>query len=74
MNLNFHRSKLIIFLAISLPLIVVLVFILLQLSFSSPLAENTNCQQTNLPYQDPSLSVDERVTDLLNRMTDAEKI
>src|SRR6185369_15758678 len=35
---------------------------------------NNSCHETGLPYQNPSLSVDARVDDLLGRMTLAEKI
>jgi beta-glucosidase len=38
------------------------------------LDEDVSCHPTNLPYQDASLSTQERVTDLLGRMTLAEKI
>ncbi|MDP3954006.1 MAG: glycoside hydrolase family 3 protein [bacterium] len=74
MNFNFYRSKLIIFLVIALPSIVVLVFIFLKSPSSPPVDENDNCHQTNLPYQDKTLPIDQRVADLMNRMTDAEKI
>lgn len=51
-----------------------LFFIFLK-SSSAPIAdENNNCHQKNLPYQDPKLSIDKRVADLMGRMTDAEKI
>jgi len=35
---------------------------------------NDQCRETNLPYQNPALSTEVRVADLLNRMTAAEKI
>lgn len=34
----------------------------------------TTCPETHFPYQDPSLSTEERTTDLMQRMTNAEKI
>jgi len=74
MNLTFNRSKLIIFLIIFLFLTLTLIYIFLKPFFSSPINENSNCHQINLPYQDPTLSIDIRVADLMNRMTDTEKI
>ncbi|MFA6161519.1 MAG: glycoside hydrolase family 3 protein [Patescibacteria group bacterium] len=74
MNINFYRSKFIIFLVIALPLIVVLIFIFFQSPAPSLIGENNNCHQLNLPYQDKTLPIDQRVTDLMGRMTDAEKI
>lgn len=74
MNFNFYRSKLIMFLVIALPLIVVLVFIFFQSPASPPIDENNNCHQLHLPYQDKTLPIDQRVNDLMGRMTDAEKI
>jgi len=35
---------------------------------------DTTCHEKNLPYQNQALSIDMRVTDLLSRMTTAEKI
>jgi len=35
---------------------------------------DTDCHEENLPYQNPALPVEERVADLLDRMTIAEKI
>ncbi|MFA7315059.1 MAG: glycoside hydrolase family 3 protein [Candidatus Magasanikbacteria bacterium] len=63
------------FLIIALFLISVPVFIFIKLSL--PIRsddKNNNCHQTNLPYQNPKLSIDERVTDLVNRMTITEKL
>jgi len=74
MNINFYRSKFIIFLVIALPLIVVLIFIFFQSPAPSLIGENNNCHQLNLPYQDKTLPIDQRVTDLMGRMTDAVKI
>ncbi|OGY87624.1 MAG: hypothetical protein A2233_01585 [Candidatus Kerfeldbacteria bacterium RIFOXYA2_FULL_38_24] len=74
MNFNFHRSKFIIFLVIPSSLIVALIFIFLKLPSSPPADGNINCHQINLPYQNPTLPIDQRVTDLMNRMTDKEKI
>ncbi|MDP2586670.1 MAG: glycoside hydrolase family 3 protein [Candidatus Komeilibacteria bacterium] len=36
--------------------------------------KDKNCHVTNLPYQNSTLSTEERIADLLNRMTLAEKI
>lgn len=73
-NLNFHRSKPIIFLITALLLAVASIFIFLKSPFSPPAGKNNNCHQTNLPYQNPALPIDQRVADLMSRMTDAEKI
>src|SRR3989339_1032800 len=74
MNFNFYYVKLITFIIIALLLIVALIFIFLKPLSPPATNENNNCHQTNLPYQDPAISIDERVTDLMNRMTVAEKI
>ncbi|MDD2656462.1 MAG: glycoside hydrolase family 3 protein [Patescibacteria group bacterium] len=50
------------------------IFVFLKLPSSSPTNENNDCHQTNLPYQNSKLTIDERVTDVMSRMTDAEKI
>jgi beta-glucosidase len=50
------------------------VFIFFKPSSSPAPAENNNCHQKNLPYQNPKLSIDKRVADLMGRMTDTEKI
>jgi beta-glucosidase len=36
--------------------------------------DDVSCHEVNLPYQNPALSIDARVDDLLQRMTIAEKI
>ncbi|OGF36150.1 hypothetical protein A2482_02670 [Candidatus Falkowbacteria bacterium RIFOXYC2_FULL_48_21] len=71
MHLNFYHSKLITIIIIALLSMAALIFI-----FLNPPAneKNNNCHQINLPYQNPTLSIDQRVTDLMNRMTVAEKI
>ena len=74
MNSNFYHSKLITFLIIPSLLIVTVILIFLKLPSSSPADENINCHQTNLPYQDSKLTIDERVADLMSRMTEAEKL
>lgn len=74
MNFNSYRSKLITLIIILSLLLVALVFIFLKPPAPPVTDENNNCQQTNLPYQDPTLSTDQRVADLMNRMTVAEKI
>lgn len=74
MNFTFYHSKLITFLIIVLLLIVVSILIIFKLPSTPPTNENPNCHQKNLPYQNPTLPINERVTDLMNRMTDAEKI
>src|SRR3990167_3783816 len=73
MNFNFYYIKLITFIIIALLLIVALIFIFLKPSSPPAADEKNNCHQTNLPYQNPTLSIDERVADLMNRMTVAEK-
>src|SRR3989339_630290 len=74
MNYNFYHPKLITFLIIALLSVAVLVFIFLKLLSSPPANENINCNQINLPYQNPTLPINERVADLMNRMSIAEKI
>ncbi len=74
MNLTYYRSKLIIILIISLLLIAASVLIFLNLPSPPPANESADCHQIDLPYQNPALSIDERVADLMSRMTDAEKI
>jgi len=74
MNFNFYYIKLITFIIIALLLIVALIFIFLKPLSPPATDEKNNCHQTNLPYQNPTLSIDERVADLMNRMTVAEKI
>ncbi|HAT03224.1 MAG TPA: beta-glucosidase [Candidatus Magasanikbacteria bacterium] len=74
MNYNFYHPKLITFLIIALLSVAVLVFIFLKLPSSPPANENINCNQINLPYQNPTLPINERVADLMNRMSIAEKI
>ncbi|MDF1497517.1 MAG: glycoside hydrolase family 3 protein [Patescibacteria group bacterium] len=74
MNFNISRSNLMIILIIALSVIVVLIFIFLNQSSSPAIDEKRICHQTNLPYQNPALPIDERVTDLMSRMTDEEKI
>ena len=74
MNFNFYYIKLIAFIIIVLLLIVALIFIFFKPSSPPATNENNNCHQTNLSYQDPAISINERVTDLMNRMTVAEKI
>ena len=74
MNSNFYHSKLITFLIIPSLLIVTVIFIFLKLPSSSPANENNDCHQTNLPYQDSKLTIEERVADLMSRMTEAEKL
>ena len=71
MNFNFYNSKSITLITIALLLIAALIFIFLKPPATD---ENNNCHQTNLPYQNPVLPTDKRVTDLMNRMTVAEKI
>ncbi|MDP2669088.1 MAG: hypothetical protein Q8P07_04615, partial [bacterium] len=73
MNFNFYRSKFTAFLIIALPAVAILVLIFLTPS-PPPANKSSYCHQTNLPYQNPTLPVGERVADLLSRMTDAEKI
>ncbi|MCX6790600.1 MAG: glycoside hydrolase family 3 protein [Candidatus Gribaldobacteria bacterium] len=85
MNLNFFRSKLIIFLIVLFFLIgATSIFIF----FKSPAVSRISvyeyvkvcdgnddqCHPKNLPYQNPALSVETRVADLMSRMTMAEKI
>ena len=60
-----------IFLIISLLVVATSIFIFLK---SPATDENSNCHKTNLPYQDQTLPIDKRVTDLMDRMTVAEKI
>jgi len=74
MNPNFYHSKFFIFLIIALILIAALFFIFFKPPASPIVGENANCHQTNLPYQNPLLPIDERVADLMSRMTDSEKI
>jgi len=74
MNFTTKHLKSISFLIITLLLITVLVFIFLKLPASPSTDKNNNCHQINLPYQNPTLSIDKRVADLMSRMTDAEKI
>lgn len=66
-----------IYLIIAVPLVLtvaILAYIFIKLPFYSPIGENNNCHQINLPYQNPTLPTDKRVADLISRMTDAEKI
>lgn len=74
MNSNFYHSIPITFLITALLLIATLILIFFRLSSSPPINKNNNCHQVNLPYQNPALPIDQRVADLMNRMTDAEKI
>src|SRR3989339_754286 len=74
MNFKFHRSKLIIFLLVALLLTIAFVFIFIKRPFFPLVNKNNNCQQTNLPYQNSALPIDQRVADLMSRMTDVEKI
>jgi len=74
MNPNFYHSKFFIFFIIALILIAALFFIFFKPPASPIVDENANCHQTSLPYQNPSLPIDERVADLMSRMTDSEKI
>jgi len=77
MRLNFHHQKLTttIFLITVLLLVSAGVFVFARM-YLPPKSDNknNNCHQTNLPYQNPKLSIDERVVDLMNRMTVAEKL
>ena len=61
-------------LTITLFLMVVLIIVVLKLPASKLVVENNNCHKINLPYQNPTLPVDQRVADLMDRMTEAEKI
>lgn len=74
MNSSFYHSKPTTFLITALLLIAMLIFIFIKLLFSLPANENINCHQVNLPYQNPTLPIDQRVADLITRMTNAEKI
>jgi beta-glucosidase len=87
MDLNFHLSKKNKFLATLLVLILivaatvmVVVYIFLGQSSTASgnkrvnIGDDGRCHKTDLPYQNPALSIDERVTDLIGRMTSAEKI
>jgi len=71
-----EKNKLLMFLAILLLLVgTVLSYVFLR----PPLITyvdfcDEGCHETSLPYQNPELSVEERVDDLLSRMTVAEKI
>jgi beta-glucosidase len=85
MNARRHLSKAIVFLIpLSLLVAVVLAFVVLK-PFKTPAVpasvkyvvfcdENETCHKKQLPYQDPALAIDERVADLMSRMTIAEKI
>lgn len=73
-----NNLKLIILLAIS---VVAAVYIFFNPFYSAPknekyvsFCEDDQCHNTNLPYQNPALSIDVRVDDLISRMTVAEKI
>ncbi|MFA6100241.1 MAG: glycoside hydrolase family 3 protein [Patescibacteria group bacterium] len=71
MNFRFRPSKLASIISVSLLLITaVLVYVFLKPSIFSRVPGN----QTGLPYQNSALSTEERVTDLMSRMTSAEKI
>jgi len=77
MRLNFHHQKstTTIFLITALLLVSAGVFVFVRMYYPlRPDNKNNNCHQTNLPYQNPKLSIDERVVDLMNRMTVAEKL
>lgn len=85
MTFNLHSKKLILFLTAPLLLAAaVLVYIFLSPSnfFPGPDIEyvkvcskkDFKCHETNLPYQNSALSAEARADDLINRMTDAEKI
>ena len=74
MNTNFYHSRFITVIIITLLSVAMLVFIFLKIQLSPPTNKDIRCHQTNLPYQNQTLPIDERVTDLMNRMTDAEKI
>lgn len=80
-----HSPKLILSLTASLLLIAaVLIYMLIKPDFVKSLIAdehvqmcndtNDQCRETNLPYQNSTLSTEVRVADLLNRMTVAEKI
>ena len=86
MNLNLRRLKILAWVTILLLFaVVVLGYLLRQTSHPSsvPAAtkyvtvcdeKNDGCQQTGLPYQDAAQPTTVRVNDLMDRMTDAEKI
>ncbi|EKD33315.1 MAG: hypothetical protein ACD_76C00045G0001 [uncultured bacterium] len=74
MNFNFYYIKLITFIIIAPLLIAALILTFIKSPSPPATDENNSCHQTNLPYQDPTLTIDQRVTDLMNRMTVAEKI
>lgn len=84
MNLRLHQSKSITFLAIVFLLFTAaLVSIFFKsstlmaptITYVTVCDENdTTCHETNLPYQNPALSTEARVADLIQRMTLAEKI
>lgn len=85
MNVNFNTSKRITFLIIFLILVMTIsVYFFLNLStffytssinYVNVCDENNNiCYETNLPYQNSTLSTEARVNDLLSRMTLVEKI
>src|SRR3989339_1595520 len=74
MNTNFYHSRFITVIIITLLSVAMLVFIFLKIQLSPATNKDIRCHQTNLPYQNQTLPIDERVTDLMNRMTDAEKI
>jgi hypothetical protein len=82
---SFHRSSLILFLPIALLFIAAVWLSFFPVSPQSPPAnppvpyvtfcdESEACHQKNLPYQNAALPIETRVTDLLSRMTNAEKI
>ena len=74
MHFNFYHSKLISLITIAVLLIVIPIFIFFKPPSPPAADEDNNCHQTNLPYQDPTLPIEKRVIDLMNRMTVAEKI
>jgi beta-glucosidase len=87
MNFKFYLSKPIMFLIASFLLIAgVLAYILLRPSLSPVIISSDNkyvkvceendneCHKTNLPYQNSALPIEERLDDLIRRMTVAEKI
>lgn len=82
--MKFSRRKLILSsITVIILAVVVLVYFLLNphpLLITTPdgyvifCEKDTQCHETNLPYQNSTLSFDQRLDDLIGRMTNAEKI